>query len=924
MTRATVVLAVALLAAVAVGLSGQTEDGLAELHVQKIVLDPPSAVTRGEDVEIYTRITNTGERSADSFTVGFFYRPARDGEAWILLGAVTEEHLGPSQQDFLEETFEFSTAGMDLGTYEVKVVADAFRQIPEVDELNNELTTSMQLVTSTIGLPELQPIRMTFNQSGTSEMDPWAISLEVENSGEYQLSTFDVQFLLDGAPVDLAMQPAPAFLPDTGDTTTILATLDPHTLDLDPGTYLVTAEIDSSNQILEQDEGNNSLSASLTIQTLELRPQSLSFDKPVVRLDEDVRVTSEIVNLGSGLAKNVRVDFYVNHLKIATTQIDQLGVEPQEVYVTLNPSKLGLYDAPKVYETRVIVDPDNALHESDEANNELVRTLTILEPEVKKPELHPESLQLTPASPTELSTSITSVTVESVVSNTGRTPGVGFDVGFYYRLKGARLWHSFPCADVSCTNIDLDPGEQVRLVAALTLSPATLGPGIYEIRVAADAEDLVDELDEDNNELVTTLTVLGPRLADLTVSIDTVEPSSLLQVGQTARITATVTNIGEEASTETLTTFYLCKLAETTVQNTQAVCSDDPDRDYVLTVPALEIGESTTLRLDVESTELSPGQYRLQAEVNPGQIVEEKDATNNITTRAFSFQGPDLMPFETTFEANPSGTIDQRTVSEVDFSVTIANIGPLAAGDFDVMFGLLRMENGVPTAVPMPHCGDDPTQPCADLDYFGRVDVTGIGAGEQLGVGCTLDLEDADLEPGQYIVQVYVDRVLASILVLLDEGQVEETSELNNVAELPLVIVGEPDGPDPYQGTGEGADLSVISVNGRATEDTILAYGIVKNVGEDPSQVAKAIFTVTLPNGYQLRGSPPSIPSLAPGEVDGVNGWLSVTFLQGVDDYFDEPLPVGESVHIELALEMARPDANTTNDLRSRTITVRE
>ena len=124
MKKATLVVTVALLAGLAVGLSGQTLHGLAELHVQKIVLDPPSAVTRGEDVQIYARITNTGTRSADSFSVGFFYRSAREGEPWILLGLLDEEHLGPSQQDFLEVTYEISTADMDLGSYEVKVVAD--------------------------------------------------------------------------------------------------------------------------------------------------------------------------------------------------------------------------------------------------------------------------------------------------------------------------------------------------------------------------------------------------------------------------------------------------------------------------------------------------------------------------------------------------------------------------------------------------------------------------------------------------------------------------------------------------------------------------------------------------------------------------------------------------------------------------------
>ncbi|MGB2983813.1 MAG: CARDB domain-containing protein, partial [Candidatus Bipolaricaulia bacterium] len=464
MNKASLVVCVALLAGLTLGLAGQTQSGLAELHVQKIVLDPPSTVTRGEDVQIYARISNTGSRNANSFTVGFFYRPAREGEPWILLGTSEEEHLGPSQQDFLERTYDFETADMELGHYEIKVVADVSNQIPEVDELNNELTTSMELVASTIGLPELQPIQLAFEQTGTSEMDPWRITLVVENTGEYMLSSFAVLFLLDGQPMSIPMDPVTPFIPDTLGATTITGTLDPHSLELDPGTYLVTAVVDSAEQITEQDEGNNNISASLTIQTLELHPLSLRFDRSVVRLDEEVRVTSEIENTGSGLAKNVKVDFYIDHLRFASTQIDQLGAEPEEAAVTLDAQKLGLSTAPKVYDISVVVDPDNHLSESDEANNALMRTLTILEPEPKKPELHPESLKLTPASPAEIGKADI-VTVTSVIKNTGRADAEAFDVGFYYRVKGGLRWDRFPCTDgVSCGEVTLSAGAQATLV----------------------------------------------------------------------------------------------------------------------------------------------------------------------------------------------------------------------------------------------------------------------------------------------------------------------------------------------------------------------------------------------------------------------------------------------------------------------------
>jgi subtilase family serine protease len=911
-----------LLASLAAGLLVHAQGGLAELQVQKIVLEPPSAVTRGSEVQIYARIANTGARNAESFTVGLFYRALREGEPWVQAGTREEANLGPSQQDFLEVTFDLPTIDLPLGTYEVKIVADVSNQIPEVDELNNELVTTMTVAASTQGNPELQPIGLTFTQTGTSEMDPWQIAVTIENPGAYVLSSFDVIFLVNGEELSIPIDPATPFVPDTGSTLTVIGTLDPYGLGLPPGTYTITAIVDSEELVNEQDEGNNTITGSLTIQALELHPETLRFDRAIVRLNEEVRLTSRIANGGTGLAKNVQVDFYIGHLRIGTTQIGQLGAVPQDVTVTLDPAELGLLDAPKVYEISVIVDPANDLHESDEANNKLVRTLTILEAQPRNPEIHPESIELTPASPTERVSPNMTVTVSSVVINTGRSEAKAVDVGFFYRIKGGRLWHEFPCADgLACSGITLAPGEQKRLVG--TLSLGQLSPGIYEIRVATDVDGRISELDETNNELVTTLTVLDSRLPDLTIAMAPIEPSSSLQKGQTARLSVTVSNEGEESAEPTLLLVTRCKLVESGVQipGQQPSCSDGYQPIDVIQVPALGIGESMTLRVDVETTDMSPGQYRLQAEVNPNGIVVERSETNNAVTSGLMVLGADLAPLPATLQANPAGTIDQTVVNEVRFSVTIVNAGQLAAGAFDVIFALSRVEDGFTVPVLTRSCQDAGDE-CTGLPFFGRVPISGIGAGAQLGVSCVLDLRSEDLDPGQYIVRVYVDRILLDMNVSIDPGLIPEHAELNNVAEIALVVVGDPTTtgwrPD---GTGEGADLSAEWVSVRAYTDRIVVYGLIKNVGTEVSPGFDAVFTALLPNGVELSGKSP-VPPLRPGEVDGVEGFNSVVFRLGLTEGFDDPLPVGASVAVKLEIPLV--DAKTSNNLAENRTTVRD
>ncbi|UCF09396.1 MAG: hypothetical protein JSW65_04850, partial [Candidatus Bipolaricaulota bacterium] len=578
MRGATLVVGAVLLLGLAFGLTGQTLDGLAELHVQKIVLDPPSTVTRGQDVEIYTRITNTGARNADQFTVGFFYRPAREGEPWVLLGTLDEEHLRPSQQDFLEATFVFETLEIELGHYEIKVVADVTNQIPEVDELNNELVTSMELVTSTLGLPELQPISMAFQQLTAPDAGKWEVIVDVANLGEDAQSFFKVQFYIDGMPFDPALGESGAntkVVPPAGQTVEVTGTLSPTLRGLDPGTYRITAVVDVDEQIVEQDEGNNTLSAWLTINPVELHPTTLTFDVPVVRLDSDVRVTSTIVNGGEGIAKSVPVEFRIDGLRFADAQIVQLGSEPQTVAVTLNADQLGLLDAPKVYEISVVVDPDDVLRELDEANNEIVRTLTILPAQPKKAEIHPESLILSPASPAEQGRS-DAVTVRSVIRNTGRAPTGPFDVGFYYRVKGGRRWEQFSCSDLSsCSDVELPPSSDTTLVG--TLPVLTLAPGIYEIRVVTDATLVVDELDENNNELVTTLTLLAPRLPDLApdrLLPLTITPGVQVQQGQTVHVVVGITNNGDLDAGPFDVQFAYCRQVETVAPEETPACAE--------------------------------------------------------------------------------------------------------------------------------------------------------------------------------------------------------------------------------------------------------------------------------------------------------------------------------------------------------------
>jgi len=779
------------------GLIVQGVEELAELHVTTITLDPPSSITQGVDVEVHARVMNTGQRSASPVNVGLFYRPIIGSNSWILAESIDGATLAASQEDYLEVTFTLNTEALELGTYQIRIVADPLNQITEVDELNNELLTSFLLVASSFGLPDLQPVSLAYartNPESIDDMLPWSVTTTVQNPTPSQAGAFTVAFLMDGMEFDRQF----LFALPAGGSIEVVGEFDPFTLELSPGTYDIRVVVDPDEQVLEQDEANNSIAGALTLLSPDLYPVSLAFDKSVLHLDEEMRVTAQIANGGEGTAKNIDVGFFVDHVRFALVQVPLLGRGlTTSIEATLLPEIVGLLDAPEIYEIEVIVDPNQALPELDEANNKMSRSITILEPGIRQPELHPESFELGPASPIELGRTDT-ITLSTVVRNTGRATAEDFDVSFYYRVKGGLRWQKIPCSgESSCSSLDLASGMQSKLVSILPV--VLLQPGIYEVRLLVDSGSTVDELDESNNELVTSLTLLAARLPDLAFSYAqgiSIEPSTQVHRGQTIRFTPTITNIGDLDAADFLVRFSYQNMSEaaTATQTGQQAefrtAYFSPDSS--MQVRSLAIGETAEIPVLLETKDLAPGQYLIQMEIDPagsasanGQVFERNE-TNNVLSSQIAVLGPDLAVLD--LYTAPDSVVDQSQIDSIDVVSTIINSGVSPAGEFTVKFQLLSIDGTGFIPIRIHTCGE--SADCGAPEFFGEVTLPGIGPLVPEQVRCSLNLASLDLDPGQYIIRVLVDCQggLAPDGTCL--GQVAEHNELNNLLEVPVIISG--------------------------------------------------------------------------------------------------------------------------------------
>jgi len=786
--------------------------GLPELHLRKIVLEPPSAVIRGEVVAVHAWVINTGERPAGEFKAEFFWRRAGGDESWTSFHTVLVPNLAPSQADALEikddgTPIALDTSPLDLGVYEIRVVADSNNQIPEGDEMNNELATTLTLLPSRTGLADLQPVSIAFDPASPASGEIVVVSSEIRNSGNRDAGPFRVTFLVDGVEFDGATLEGLA----AGSGIAAQGALDPYALGLGPGSHAVRVRVDGDALVEEQDEANNELNTSLTLQGAELRPLSLQLDRSLVRLDERVVVSARVKNVGRGEARSVEVAFLIGGVRFALVNLGPLGPGDEATAVgELLPSRPDLAVVAGLHELRVTVDPNGLVPELDEANNDLGKTITVFAEVPRLAELHPESLELNLPSPVELGKA-DAVTICSLVVNTGKALAKGFSVEFSWRAKGTLRWEPVPCRDLAgCGGVDLAPGAEIRAEGTLPLFSAL--PGIYEVRVAVDPHTGCDqascadvgrvaELDEHNNDLVTTLTLLSPRLPDL--SFDPflpleIAPAPPVKRGQTLRLAANVLNLGDVEAGPFEVEFSYSYAPQAAPQVAPAGIIVQPSastRFAAVPVLRLGVGKETRVQALLETIDLRPGMYVIRAEIDPvapgaSGTVREKNEVNNLFETQVLIQGPDLTL--SGVEVAPPSAVAIGQVIKV--RATALNTGVEAAGRFSVGFSWCRVAS--------PN-GGAPEFQCVGL---GAVPFTGIAIGSPVVAEWAFDT--SALEPGGYVLRVVAD----------SQGEVAEQDELNNEIMVPLVVGG----------VASGADLAATSLAVNPDWSTSSARATVK------------------------------------------------------------------------------------------------
>ena len=711
-----------------------------ELHPMRAELTPTPPLSWGETATIAAGIANTGRAAAGPFYVRFAVFPiycvdGLTGERWAVAPAAMQNAKGFYTWQFVSDP-DGSKSPQTLG-----------------------------LAALVAALPANVWIAFGEEQVSGLDQDRIADVHAVFSTGVALQALLTTSGAHDGAIGSSAMA--------------LLSTADASRIESCTTTYAVRIFVEDAYGAADEDPTNNLLDMALSVQpsSLELPdllPIAAAFNRAMpLNWDDDVDVDVLIANHGGGVAPSsgtagivvtfsYRLAGAASWIPLATRTISRLGIDEDTstdtVTATIDASPGQLSLAPGSYELRIAVDDANAIPEQDEQNNEIVIGFS-----VQGTELHPVGLEVSSASIRQGD----SVDVVATIENTGDRSLEGFNVGFFI---GDVRFDTFSYL----ASLAGDPGleQEDRTRAAGKLDTEDLAPGTYTLRVVVDPDNKVPELDESNNEIRATITILAPaeRLAELYASEVTLDPASPIPTGEAVLVRALVRNGGTMDAGRFSVAFVVVGDDGTSWSVASLDCSQDT-ADISLGAPAcgcraatgLARGASEWQEYTLWTSGWPQGRYVLHVWVDPPTAdaedgeVRELDETNNEMIIAFTLGRPAAAGASN--EANlvvealnlqptsaPAGSLSTAVLA------TIANRGAHAVGAFSVDVRWVRADGT--TLV------------------LGRSSVDGLGPSQSVTIRQEIQLGSIGWACGSHTFQVVVD----------PSGSIAEADETDNIA----------------------------------------------------------------------------------------------------------------------------------------------
>ncbi|MBK6689838.1 MAG: putative Ig domain-containing protein [Deltaproteobacteria bacterium] len=549
-----------------------------------------------------------------------------------LLGNTTVTLTGAATQVV---SLNFTVPALAPGGYHPIFRLDPGNQIPEIDETDNNLSAPGRFLTG----PDLAITGLSYDTEGTPGQ-PFPITTEVASLGAPFNGTVGYRLYVS---TDQVLDPNDPVLATYSISFTGQASLDDPRSPLFPavaaGRYYVLARIDPLGTVAETNEGNNvyigqtrlDSGPDFSVYNAVVLPDVVDPLTPFV-------ISANVENLGSPFTGAVPYQVILSDFSLQPGDpVVFDGVlffnGEDEVAVTATVT-LGLVTPPVRpgdYYAYLVVDPANQISERSENNNDDDDDVELLGANLFVRQLDGPPVAFLGRN----------FTVTVTLENSGPYPATDFVYGVYFSDNGivaqGRLLFTSP-------PLSLPAGARVTLTENLTV-PLDLPPGDYALGAVVDPTDVVPELNEADNPFLSTNGVrVLPLMPDLVARI--VQTATAAAAGSDLMVTRILENLGPAPGNASYR-YYLSSdsLIRPSDRPLTAFVTSLPANDYELAIDRVQL-----------PSDLVPGTYYLGLYLDPDELLEESDETNNgAAGPAIPIYAADLRIVTTTLEPGTRG-----------------------------------------------------------------------------------------------------------------------------------------------------------------------------------------------------------------------------------------------------------------------------
>ena len=529
-----------------------------DLIIQNISWMPENHAI-GDIVTFTITIKNQGGGKAENFHVAYYM-----DDTLLALDPITNIESGASAN----RTYTWKSQN---GRHTFRAFIDFNKHIIENNENNNEYS-----VTIIPNMPDLAIGTVTWSPADVPAGKEVTFTINIENQGSLSAGPSRVTYYVDGTNVGYA----DIGRLDSGVTATEhflwVATAGYHTIEI---------VADSTNQILEVDEANNS--KMVTLPPPDLVIQDITWSPLYASIGDIITFTVTFHNQGGSQTQAAQATCYVDDLPVASLDLPEI-----ESAASISRTFEWVAEA-GIHVIRITADINNRVTEADETNNDREINFATMTPDLVIQDI--SWLMDYPLISDEVTFTVT-------VKNQGSDTA-----------SGSQLTYSIDDSPSVYREIEPVPAGDTVTITFISI----LASGPHTIIVAIDPDDVVTELEETNNEKELSFSTIAP---DLTIKTITWAPLGAVP-GDTITITAKVENRGRDKAVNPRLTLHV-------------------DGSPVGYVDIAEIDAGATVTGNISWT-AEAGVHEISVFADIDGLVLESNETNNAKSRTITLEEPE-------------------------------------------------------------------------------------------------------------------------------------------------------------------------------------------------------------------------------------------------------------------------------------------